>query len=181
MFSWGRVSDSCFAPSVAPIFIRQAQHNPIFLWLDSSFWHRLSPLGPANSFSSLCSFSLRLVMTSSACHLVSSLALGFIHHQWKQYSTPLVLFPKGSYVAVGPCLVDTHPHTHRHTEKRCWNIYWLPGNLIPEPTLLSLMLNFSLNWIYPHLECLNKFGLRGFVHTLGRLVCSLSFLLISRI
>ena len=58
MFSWDGVSDSCSTFLMAPVSIREAQHNPIFPWLDSSFWHRLSPLSPANSFSSLCSFSL---------------------------------------------------------------------------------------------------------------------------
>ena len=81
IFSWDRVSDSCSAFSIAPVSIREAQHNSIFPWLDSSFWRRLSSLGPANSFSSLCSFSLSLVIASSGCRIVSYLALGFFHHQ----------------------------------------------------------------------------------------------------
>lgn len=156
-----------------------------FLWLDSSFWHRFSPLGPSDAFFSLCSFSLSLMMTSSGCYIASSLVwwgLGGgssissgnnIQLLWFYFlRVPMLLLGPASWV---------HTLKHPDTQKQCWNRYWLPSHLSPWPTLLRLMLNFFLDWIYPGLECLKNFGLSGTVYTLGRPVCSLSFLLISRI
>ena len=60
---------------------------------------KLSHLGPANTSSCLCYFSLTLVMTSPGCQFVSSLDFQSFHHRYKQYSAPSALSPKSSHVA----------------------------------------------------------------------------------